>query len=158
MTGGAELLATAICTDSGGLVDPLLENRLSGLLDFAYRRKRKKPASLDVLLADDSEMARLNRLYLGINDTTDVLAFEDGETDAAGRLRLGDMAIGVETARRVAGERGVPFADELSFYALHGLLHLLGRVDEEDDDRQAMLREQLAIMRAYGLEVSDNLL
>ena len=68
------------------------------------------------------------------------------------------MAIGVEIARRAPGERGVPFADEVSFYALHGLLHLLGRMDEEEGDRQAMLREQLAIMRAYGLEVSDKLL
>ena len=158
MNGGAELLETTICTDSAGLLDAHLEKLLSGLLDFAYRRKRRKPASLDLLLADDSKMANLNRLYLGVNDTTDVLAFEDGETDAAGRLRLGDMAIGVEIARRVAGERGVPFADEVSFYALHGLLHLLGRMDEEEGDRQAMLREQLAIMRAYGLEVSDKLL
>lgn len=158
MNGGTELLATAICPESAGLVDANLKSRLAGLLDFAYRRKRRKPASLDLLLADDSEMARLNRLYLGIDDSTDVLAFADGETDAQGRLRLGDVAIGAQTARRIAGERGVPFADELSFYALHGLLHLLGRVDEDGDDRKAMLGEQLAIMRAYGLDVSDKLL
>ena len=155
MNDGMKLLMTTICPDSAGLVDARLESRLAGLLDFAYRRKRKKPASLDLLLADDSEMTNLNRQYLG---STDVLAFEDGEADAEGRLRLGDVAIGAEIAKRTAEERGVPFVDEVSFYALHGLLHLLGRVDEAEDDRKAMLDEQVAIMRAYGLDVSDKLL
>lgn len=124
---------------------------LAALLDSAYRARRKKPASLDLLLADDAEMSRLNRRHLSKEGATDVLAFDDGEEEA-GRVRLGDVAVGWETARREAEGRGGDFAMELAFYALHGLFHLLGMRDDSDADRARMHQAQAKAMRDFGLE------
>lgn len=130
---------------------------LAGLLDDAYRARRKKPASLDLAVMSDDAIARLNRRHLGRGRPTDVLAFDDGELDPDKRLRLGDVAVSADTARRAARERGVGFTHELAFYALHGLFHLLGMDDADDADRREMHAAQLAAMRAYGLKAGEEL-
>lgn len=130
--------------------------QIARLLDFAYRAKRKKPAAMDLLIADDREITRLNRRHLGLDNATDVLAFEDGDEEE-GRVRLGDVVISAETARRVSAERGGEFARELAFYALHGLFHLLGMRDDTDVERQAMLNAQAKAMRDFGLDRVDGL-
>ncbi len=132
------------------------EDTLARALDFAYRSKRKKPACLDLLIAGDAEMTRLNRRHLNKDKPTDVLAFDDGE-DENGVVRLGDIAIGFETAQRESAERNVPFATELIFYALHGLFHLLGMRDDSDADRVKMHQAQAKAMRDFGLDISETL-
>lgn len=131
---------------------------LGELLEAAYRARRKTPASLDLAVLDDRAMAKLNRRHLRRDRPTDVLAFDDGEADSDGRLRLGDVAVSAETARREAGARGVRFTHELAFYALHGLLHLLGMDDGDGEGREEMLKAQLQAMREFGLPVGDGLL
>jgi probable rRNA maturation factor len=130
------------------------EQLLADVLDFCYRSKRKKPAKLDLLVAGDAEMAKLNRRHLGKNTPTDVLAFEDGEMED-GVLRLGDVAIGLDVAEREAAARDIAPEHELAFYALHGLLHLLGMDDADDADRSAMHRAQARAMREFGLPVGE---
>lgn len=128
------------------------EELLRGVLDLCYRTRRKKPASMDLLVADDATITRLNRRHLGHAGPTDVLAFADGETED-GRLRLGDVAVGGQVAERESASRSIPFEHELAFYALHGLLHLLGMDDANDKDRAEMHRLQLDAMRTYGLPI-----
>ena len=133
------------------------ERLLQDVLDFCYRSKRKKPARLALLVAGDAEMARLNRRHLGIDGPTDVLAFEDGEMED-GALRLGDVAIGFEVAEREAAGRGIELDHELVFYALHGLLHLLGMDDGTDEDRSRMHKAQAKAMRDFGLPAGERYL
>lgn len=130
---------------------------LAAVMDSAYRARRKKPAAADLLVVTDGEIARLNRRHLGLDAPTDVLAFEDGDIED-GRLRLGDIAISADTARREAAERGVPFNHELAFYALHGLFHLLGMDDGDDGERAKMLAAQREAMREFGLEIGEGML
>lgn len=139
--------------DAGDIPADLLRDCLSD----AYRSKRKKPAILDLLVTGDPEMIKLNRRHLGKDNATDVLAFDDGDMEE-GRLRLGDIAISADTARREAAERGVRFEQELLFYALHGLFHLLGMRDDLMEDRGKMHRAQAKAMRDFGLELDEGLL
>lgn len=138
--------------DPADIPAALLRDCLAG----AYAAKRKKPAVVDLLVAGDPEMIKLNRRHLGKDNATDVLAFDDGDTEE-GRIRLGDVAVSADTARREAGERGVRFEHELLFYALHGLFHLLGMRDDDLADRAKMHRAQAKAMRDFGLDPEDGL-
>jgi probable rRNA maturation factor len=85
-------------------------------------------SELSVVLTGDSQIQRLNRIYRGKNQPTDVLAFSqrEGELgDRAGRL-LGDVVVSIPTARRQADLYGRDLASELTELLAHGLLHLLG--------------------------------
>jgi probable rRNA maturation factor len=109
---------------------------------------------LAVRVVDDAESDRLHRAHFGIAGATDVMTFPDGSVDPEdGRLRLGDLAVGLAVARREAAGRGRPPAHELALYVLHGVLHLLGHDDRAPAAARAMWREQRRILAALGIEI-----
>lgn len=155
MSDGKPLLQVELNVASG--LKDIPEELLRDLLDSCYRVRRKKPACLDLLVTTDAEMARMNRKHLGKDNPTDVLAFDDGDVED-GQVRLGDVAISADTARSEAERRGISFQHELAFYALHGLLHLLGMRDDTDEERSHMHRTQVKAMQEYGMRVGDDAL
>jgi probable rRNA maturation factor len=102
---------------------------------------------VDVLLADDSTLQRLNRAFRGKNKPTDVLSFPAPEEIA--RTHAGDLAVSLETAARQAAAYGHDLRDEVRILLLHGLLHLSGMDHETDDGemaaREAELRRELRL-------------
>lgn len=86
-------------------------------------------AQLTVLLTDDSELRRLNKQFLDVDEATDVLAFPAGDDG-----RVGDIAISVERAM-MQNDSG---ADEVRLLSVHGLLHCLGHDHASRDEAAAM--------------------
>ncbi len=93
---------------------------------------------VEVLLAGDRTLRRLNREYRGKDKATDVLSFPVAE-EFVGQ-HGGDLAISVETAKRQAEEHGHLLRDEVKLLLLHGLLHLSG-MDHETDRGEMAKRE-----------------
>jgi probable rRNA maturation factor len=102
---------------------------------------------VDVLLAGDRTLRRLNRGYRGKDKATDVLSFP-AAAELAGD-HGGDLAISLDTAKRQAEEHGHSLRDEVRVLLLHGLLHLSG-MDHETDrgemaERESELRAKLRL-------------
>jgi rRNA maturation RNase YbeY len=111
---------------------------------------------LTVRLVDDVTACELHRDHFNDPTTTDVMTFPDGDQDPASRcLRLGDLAVCVDVARREASARGRTVADELTLYILHGMLHLLGYDDMDDDSRQIMWDEQRRLLATIGIPLEE---
>ena len=110
-----------------------------------YLRSAQSAAGLcgeiDVLLADDGTLRRLNREFRGKNKATDVLSFPADPTVAS--VHAGDLAISLETAARQAAEHGHTLRDELRILLLHGILHLLGMDHELDSGEMASAEANL---------------
>ena len=107
-------------------------------------------SELSLSLADDREIAELNRRYRGIAGPTDVLSFSLLEGDCAehrGRL-LGDVVIGIETAAHQARERHRGLDEQVTRLLIHGVLHLLGHDHEQPDAARVMRAEERRIWRA----------
>jgi len=98
-----------------------------------------------VLVASDAAVRDANRQFRGVNASTDVLSFPDGEDG-----RLGDILISARRAEAQAREAGHSNEDEVKILILHGVLHLLGWDHETDDG--AMLAEERRLRRALGLQ------
>ncbi len=99
-------------------------------------------------------MARLHRRFLKKRGPTDVMAFDLAETRPRHRKKTaleGEVIVSAETARREAKDRGHSPAAELTLYALHGTLHLLGFRDGKSSDAQAMHRVEDEILTEIGL-------
>ena len=115
------------------------------------------PGSVDVLLADDATLRRLNRTFRGKNKATDVLSFPAGATTVFfggpdGPELAGDLAISLETAARQAEQYGHSLRDEVRVLLLHGVLHLAG-FDHEMDSGEMAAREA-ELRRKLGLGTS----
>ena len=93
---------------------------------------------VDVLLAGDRTLRRLNREFRGKDKATDVLSFP-AAAEVAGEY-AGDLAISLDTARKQAEEHGHALRDEVRVLLLHGLLHLNG-MDHETDRGEMAARE-----------------
>ncbi|HEY7312857.1 MAG TPA: rRNA maturation RNase YbeY [Gemmataceae bacterium] len=104
---------------------------------------------ISLAFVDNSTIHRLNQRYLQHDEPTDVLSFPLSEPNA-GKL-AGELVVGVEVAAVQAAERGHDVQDELTLYVIHGLLHLCGYDDHEDDERTAMRERERFYLRQLGL-------
>lgn len=106
---------------------------------------------INIVLAGNRELQRLNRQYRGKDAPTDVLSFamlEKGGPAAAGdgAQMLGDVYISLDKAGEQAAEAGHPLHREILILAIHGLLHLIGYDHQSEDDYEAMRKRELEIL------------
>src|SRR5271165_3006581 len=101
-------------------------------------------ASLSIALVDNDTIHRLNRQHLGHDWPTDVITFPMSDP---GALALsGELVVSTEMAVATAREMGGEPRDELALYLVHGLLHLCGYDDLNEQDSLAMKRRQAEIL------------
>jgi probable rRNA maturation factor len=134
------------------------------------------PAAIGLILADDVELAELNRAHLGAAGPTDVLSFpllppasfasqpasaasaSDAPppfvTPPGQRQHLGDIVVSVEraAAQASAGRGGQTggvrwsAADELRLLVTHGTLHICGWDHAEPDEEREMRAVELRLL------------
>ena len=108
------------------------------------REPRPPPGELSLAFLSDEALARIHAQFLGDPTPTDVITFP-GEPEAN---LAGEICVSVDTAARVAAERGEPFARELTLYLVHGWLHLAGYDDHTEADILAMREAERACLAA----------
>lgn len=141
-----------------------LKNRLLRVLAHPKVSSALPPLSeLCITLMGDDEIRELNRDYRQKDRATDVLSFSllEGEALVLPEevpIPLGDLMISVETAARQAERGALPrlspalrssgwsVDSEVSFLALHGLLHLLGYDHEDDEEADIMEGVELSLL------------
>ncbi len=112
---------------------PLDQGRLKQTLSQCMERAGCGDSELSLLLTNDERMCDLNTHYRQKPTTTDVLSFRQEIEGGPGLGNLlGDIVISIPTAQRQALENDQSLDDEVSFLAIHGLLHLLGHDHESD--------------------------
>ncbi len=91
-------------------------------------------AELDMVeatLISDETITEVHAEFLYDPTPTDVITFHHGE-----------ILISEETASREASNYGMSVDEELLLYLIHGLLHLHGHTDLEEEERIVMHRHQ----------------
>ena len=140
-------------------VEPLSVGDATSLLEAAIAETARatlgsRPVEMELTLARDPEMERLNFDHMGERGPTDVLSFplhewsvdggashlaDDDGVSPPGALMLGDVVIDVDQAVRQAAEGSWSVAEEMVLLAIHGTLHLVGH-DHADPDEEAAMR------------------
>jgi len=140
------------------------------LLSISNRQKRKvdftllrKAASLTlklefvgrkqagIVLVDSEEIRRLNKEFLGRDRATDVLAFPLGGEFISTKDMVGEVVISVEDAARQAEDLEHKLNEELVLLVIHGLLHLAGYRDNDQEKRKQMQRKEEEILHKLGV-------
>jgi probable rRNA maturation factor len=104
---------------------------------------------ISLAVVDNATIHRLNKQYLNHDEPTDVLSFPLSEPNS--RKLAGELVLGAEVARAQAAERGHDVQAELALYVIHGLLHLCGHDDHDDQAAQAMRARERHYLKALGL-------
>ncbi len=109
--------------------------------------KKSGSAKLSIAFVDNNEIKRLNKIYFGLNDITDVIAFPLNNHKNA---LNGEIVVSVETAVDTAVKENVDVEGEIVLYVVHGMLHLLGYRDENKDDAKIMHEKESSILKSLG--------
>ena len=96
--------------------------------------------ALNYIFCSDAFMQEMNRDYLGHDFCTDVLSFDHSDLYANGKIS-GDIYISIDTVVWNAQVYASSFEEELLRVMAHGLLHLLG-FDDFDDEVSKVMRQQ----------------
>jgi len=125
---------------------------------------------VSVLLTDDEGIKAINLKSRGIDSSTDVLSFPASELKAgdfnadscetdpySGRIFLGDIVISLERAILQGREYGHGVKREISYLAVHSLLHLLGYDHLDEGENKMRMREhEKKAMHLLGYDKADN--
>lgn len=116
--------------------------RLTRLARCAVRALRIRTLGrLEITFVAAQQMRRLNRRFLRQDRSTDVLSFRYLAASAASTeisLIVGDIVIAPREAHAYAKRHRLPYAEELSRYVIHGLLHWLGHEDRTSSEQRKM--------------------
>jgi probable rRNA maturation factor len=136
-----------------------LSDKLTGLIDRAVEKISPDfPAYVTVTVTDNAGIREINKEQRGFDKPTDVLSFpllfwakpevlENELSDAdynmeSGLVHLGDIVISKEKAEEQGDEYGHGFDREISYLAVHGLLHLFGYDHTRVADKKIMREKE----------------
>ncbi|MCK4623722.1 MAG: rRNA maturation RNase YbeY [Phycisphaerae bacterium] len=123
-------------------------SRLRRLVEFVATAEGHGIDSIDVAVVDSDEIASLNGRYLGKDEVTDVLSFDLSE--AGSRGISAQIIVCGDVACEVGPRQGLSADDELMLYVIHGLLHLMGYNDAEDEQAERMKTRQEQILAEFN--------
>jgi probable rRNA maturation factor len=112
----------------------------------------KVEGGLVVLLTDDEAVQVLNRQFRDKDKPTNVLSFPGGDMPMPGApVHLGDIVLAYGVCRDEAEAQGKTLANHLTHLVIHGVLHVLGRDHEDDDEAEAMEAEERTLLASLGV-------
>ena len=127
---------------------------LYDVLDHTLKNQNVDNAIFSVIFVEDKEIHTMNRDYRGVDRVTDVIsfAFEDNNDLVYNEIRmLGDIYICIPQMKRQAESYAHSEKRELSFLAVHGLLHLLGYDHMNEEDEKVMFALQELILNEQNI-------
>ncbi len=124
------------------------ERAAQAALDFERRE-----GDLTIMIDTPERIQTLNRDFRSVDRVTDVLTFPawEGEISLSADGYLGDIMICYDRAKEQAADYGHSLERELSFLAVHGVLHLLGYDHMNEADERVMREKQTGILESIGV-------
>jgi probable rRNA maturation factor len=103
--------------------------------------------NVTVALMDDVALRALHAEFMGDDSETDVMTFPMSESSLTGEG--GDIAISVDRAAAQGPAWGHSAWQEIEFLTAHGVLHLCGWDDHDDEERAEMLALQAQLISDF---------
>ena len=110
----------------------------------AVREEEGRAPRLSLALVDDKTISDVHARFLGREGATDVMSFGLEEDE-------GEVILSVETAERESKRFGTAMEDELALYFVHGVLHLLGYDDGDEESRKEMIAAEKRVLARAGI-------
>lgn len=126
---------------------------LEEVLNYTLKKLNINNSTFSIILTSDDEIKDLNKVYRDKDMVTDVISFalNDNKTFSPLINVLGDIYISIPQMQRQAINYNHSEKRELSFLAVHGLLHLLGYNHENKSEESVMFNLQKEILNEKNI-------
>jgi probable rRNA maturation factor len=98
-------------------------------------RQSLKIRDLNYVFCSDQYLYQINVEYLNHKTYTDIITFDNSEEE---NTIEGDIFVSIERVRENAKKEKISFDEELLRVMSHGLLHLMGYKDKNEEDKKIM--------------------
>lgn len=133
-------------TNSQELVE-ISKDQLEQLVVSVLELNQVPSVETSIHFVDTDDISRLHEEYFDDPSPTDCISFPiDSKDEDTPNKVLGEIFVCPEVAHEYSQKHAVDFGEELSLYVVHGLLHLLGYDDIEEDDQKIMREEEAKCM------------
>jgi len=106
---------------------------------------------VEIHFMSDSEMRHYHDVHFQDPSSTDCISFPiDSEQIDDGPRVLGDILVCPKTALTYIQQHGGSFQNEFALYIVHGLLHLLGYDDIDDEQKKSMRSAEQRSLDAFS--------
>ena len=103
-------------------------------LKYVAESEFRRLGPVSIVFCSDDYLLEINKKFLKHDYYTDVITFDYSE----GKAVSGDIMISIDSVRQNASYYKVDFDTELNRVMVHGLLHLIGYDDHEEEDITVM--------------------
>lgn len=131
-----------------------LNDRILKAAKWVATRFQLQQLQVSVSVVDDATIQAINRKHLQHDWPTDVISF----AFESGKVTNGEVIASWDTARRLCQPAGWPPQEELILYILHGLLHLAGLDDQDQEQRMTMRLAEQAYLKSEEVPGADEYL
>lgn len=107
------------------------------------KKYKKESLELSIVFVGDNTIRKLNKIYRGKDHVTDILSFEGEDPE------FGEIIISYQQIKRQSRLYSKNLNEELIFILIHGLLHLCGYTDDNENDRLSMIKLGERFIKKY---------
>lgn len=118
-------------------------------IENIVRNEGAKINELNYIFCSDEYLKKVNIEYLDHHFYTDIITFDNSEVP--GTLES-DIFISIDRVKENSQEFSKDFNEELYRVMIHGVLHLLGYKDKEEEESQLMRQKEndsLALLHSF---------
>jgi probable rRNA maturation factor len=114
------------------------EDKISEWISSVIKEHGQELSTLTFIFCSDDYLHEINLEYLDHDTLTDIITFDNADEEG---IIEGDIFISIDRVKDNAVTIGTSFNDELHRVIIHGVLHLLG-FEDKNDEAQALMRKQ----------------
>ena len=124
----------------------------------AFPKKYKflnKKVTLTLLLSNNQNIKKLNKVFRKKNKSTDILSFPlDKKIKISKNTYLGDIIISYNYLDKPRSQNLKSFKEKVTKLFIHGFLHLLGFDHKKSKDYSKMLKEENLLFKSVQSKIS----
>ena len=119
-----------------------------------YKFSNKK-VSFTLLLSNNKNIKKLNKIFRNKNKSTDILSFPlDNEIKISKDTYLGDIIISYNYLDKPKSQDLKSFKEKVIKLFIHGFLHLLGFDHNKNKDYSKMLKEENLLFKSVQSKIN----
>ena len=123
-------------------------NKICSAFPKKYKFRNKK-VSLSLLLSNNRNIKKLNKIFRNKNKPTDILSFPSNKKiRLSKKIYIGDIIISLNFINKPKSQSSKFFKEKLIKIFIHGFLHLLNFDHKKNKDYVKMLKEENRIYQS----------
>ena len=114
-----------------------------------------KKVTLTLLLSNNQNIKKLNKVFKKKNKSTDILSFPlDKKIKISKNTYLGDIIISYNYLDKPRSQNLKSFKEKVTKLFIHGFLHLLGFDHKKNKDYSKMLKEENLLFKSIQSKIN----